>query len=955
MCDVLGYVTVGIKVEDKNFVLDVLVIPDLPHSLILGADFWRITGVVPNLRDGNWTFSVDAIAEHLKPQTELSAEENFRLNSLLETQFNDMKDGVGCTNLVEHKIVTSASPIKQRYYPVSPVVQKAIDEQLDEMLRDGIVEPSNSPWASPIVLVKKKDGSYRFCVDYRKLNKVTVRDAYPIPMVSNTLDKLRNAKYLTTLDIKSAYWQIPMAEDSKPHTAFTVPNRGLFQFRRMPFGLSNSPATWQRFIDLVIAHDLEPFVFVYLDDIVIVTPDFETHLKIIEEVFSRLRNAGLTVSRDKCQFCKPELKYLGYIVDRNGLHVDPEKVQAILQIPSPTNVGEVRRIIGMTSWYRRFIPDYSTLTAPITKLLRKNSKFLWTDECDDAFRTLKQILISAPVLSCPDFSLPFVIQCDASGYGLGAVLTQQHVDGERVVAYISRSLTKNERNFTVTERECLAVLWAIERLRPYIEGVKFSVITDHYSLIWLSNLKDPRGRLSRWAVALEQYDFEIIHRKGKDHQVPDCLSRSVPILDSVQVQSSLPVDRWYESRVNAVSKFPEKNPCWRIGDDKCLYKHISSGNEKLDGGQNSWKKVVPKNQRKQLISEAHDLPTSGHLGVFKTYHRLAVLYYWPKMRADVAAYVRKCHTCLSQKPEQKSPPGLMLSRSYVSKPWEVISADLMGPLPKSSQGYRFILVVCDYFSKFTLTFPLRTATASAVAKIIEDNVFLLFGVPASIIVDNGVQFRSHLFSKLMANYHVKIRFTANYHPQANPTERVNRVLKTMLSSYVEDNQRNWDKILAKVTCAIRSSKHEVTRHSPYYVNFGREMILKGDDQLFKDKDQNISKRDNEALDERRTEFERLYTEVKERLSKAYQNNARIYNLRRRDVQYIVGQPVYKRNFVLSDAAKYYSAKLAPKYTGPFIIHKKVSPWTYELKDLRGSPRGTWHVKDLKPNPDTHEL
>lgn len=236
-------------------------------------------------------------------------------------------------------------------------MQRQIDLELENMLKDDIIEPSHSGWASPILLVKKKDGTYRFCVDFRKLNAVTTPDSYPLPYISNVLDKLRNAHYLSSLDIKSVYWQVPVAENSRRYTAFTVPNRGLFHFKRMPFGLRNSPTTWQRLIDSVLGFDLEPYVFVYLD-VIIVTPTFEKHLSVLDEVFRSLYQANLTVSWGKCSFCRPELRYLGYVVDANGLHVDPEKVKAMLELPSPQSVTEVRRIMGIFSWYRRFLPNF---------------------------------------------------------------------------------------------------------------------------------------------------------------------------------------------------------------------------------------------------------------------------------------------------------------------------------------------------------------------------------------------------------------------------------------------------------------------------------------------------------------------------------------------------------------------------------------------------------------------
>lgn len=306
----------------------------------------------------------------------------------------------------------------------------------------------------------------------------------------------------------------------------------------MPFGLKNAPAVWQRLMDKIIGADLEPFVFVYLDDIIVITETFEKHLEILSILFGRLRDAGLTLSREKSHFCKPELKYLGYIVDKHGLRVDPEKVDAITKIPVPKTVEEVRSFIGLASWYRRFVPSFSAVLFPITQLLQKNGKFVLSSECDNAFKTVKECLVSAPLLSCPDFSLPFTVQTDSSDFGLGAVLSQQTSDGEKVVCYLSPSLTKAERKYSTTEKELLCVVWALEKLRPYIEGSHFTVITDHYSLIWLHNLKDPNGRLSRWAVRLQQFDFTIIHRKGKNHVVPDYLSRSVPLVDCDTVNIS---------------------------------------------------------------------------------------------------------------------------------------------------------------------------------------------------------------------------------------------------------------------------------------------------------------------------------------------------------------------------------------------------------------------------------
>lgn len=967
-CVGIGTVDIPFRVQNRVKIINTLVIPSISHSLVLGANFWRQMGIVPDLRHDSWTFTTNSSVEiksvQLQSRTELTPEQLVRLNQLVDNVFKDMGETLGCTTLVEHEIKTSSPPIKQRYYPVSPVMQSHINHELDKLLEQNIVEQSKSPWSSPILLVRKKDNSYRFCVDYRKLNKVTERDAYPLPYVSATLDRLRDARYLSSLDIKSAYFQVPLTESSRSLTAFTVPNRGLYQFRRLPMGLANSPATFQRLIDRVLGADLEPYVFCYLDDIIIITQTFDKHLEILKEVFRRLKIAQLTVAKEKCFFCRPELKYLGYIVDHNGLRVDPEKISAILSIPQPTCVSEVRRIIGLASWYRRFVPDFSTVSAPLCNLLRKNKKFIWDESCEKSFRLLKEHLISAPVLSCPDFSLPFTIQTDASGYGIGAVLTQQQEEGEKVICYLSRSLTRNERNFSTTERECLAVLWAIERLRPYIEGTHFKVITDHHSLVWLNRLQSPSGRLARWAVKLQQYDYEIIHRKGKDHVVPDTLSRSVPVADSAAMVSnnlnilgivpsviselSVNSDRWYAKLFRQIQNKPSKFPQWRITDNN-LYKNIKVLYPELAQSKDYWRLVVPRPGRQKLIGEAHDLLC--HAGGYKTFHKLAETYYWPKMRYDVSAYVRRCKVCLSVKPEQKRPAGLMLSaQTVISRPFELLCADLVGPLPKSTSGFQYILVVADCFSKFPLLFPLRTATAISVCKAIEDNVFLMFGCPNAVIVDNGVQFRSKEFINLMERYKVSIKYTALYHPQANPCERINRVLKTMLRCYVSDNHRLWDKHLHQVASAIRSSKHEVTGMTPNFIVFGRELSNRGNginssEPILFDR--------STVDDERVNGLNRVFVDVQKRLRRAYEQSKSNYDLRRRDQQFLINDQVWRRNYIQSDASKYFAAKLAPRYLGPFRIAKRLSPWTYQLVDAENKYSGVWHVKDLKAHPPDH--
>lgn len=719
-CTSIGVIPAPVCLMNRVKLIDILVIPELATKLILGTDFWLTMDLVPNLKKDVWHFdSEDSSVEicGITNHRQLAQEQQVALEALLTKKFEAMSDQLGYTCVAVHdiRLKPGTIPIKQRYYPVSPAKQKILDHELQQMLKLGVIEPSKSAWSSPVLLVPKSNGEYRFCVDYRALNKVTVKDAYPLPYVNAILDRLKEARYLSCLDIKSAYWQVPMKESARELTAFTVPGRGLYQFLRMPFGLTNAPATWQRLIDQVLGVDLEPHVMVYLDDIVIFTPTFEEHLKVLEKVLDRLATSGLTLSRDKCQFCKDSLRYLGYVVDQRGLRVDPEKVASIMNVSTPTTAKEVRSFLGMASWYRRFIPSFATIVAPLTGLTKKHVSFAWTEKCEEAFRNIKNCLVSPPILTCPDFDKPFILQTDASAYGLGAVLTQKFEDGEKVICFLSRSLTKAERNFTTTERECLAVLWAVEKLRHYLEGTEFTVVTDHSSLLWLDRLKDPTGRLARWALRLQQFTYTIVHRKGSEHVVPDYLSRSVPIsieqVDVCEGDFANTTDCWYRKMVLNVKSQPDRYSQWRE-ENGLLYKYKKCTIPELSCSTDYWKIVVPRDKRKDLLVKYHNDVRSGHVGSNKTYWKLQTRYTWPKMRYDVGHYVKSCKTCAACKPEQKLPAGQMGSPRVTDRPWQLLSLDYMGPFPRSSHGNAYLLVVNDYFSKFTIMKPFRAATTN---------------------------------------------------------------------------------------------------------------------------------------------------------------------------------------------------------------------------------------------------
>ena len=406
---------------------------------------------------------------------------------------------------------------------VSPKEREQIDKLTKDMLEQGVCSKSKSPWVSPVVLVRKKDGSTRFCVDYRRLNAITTRDVYPLPRIDDCLAALGGNKYFSLLDLVSGYWQVPMATDDKEKTAFTTPS-GLYEFDVLPFGLSNAPATFQRLMDVVLAGLKWHNLLVYLDDICVFSDSFETHLASLTQTFERLRSFNLKLKPGKCHILQREFRYLGHIISAGGMSTDPVKTTAVKAMPAPRNVKGVRSFLGICNYYRRFIDKFAIVGKPLYTLLNTTEKFVWTDAHQRSFEDLKVSLTTAPMLKFPDYNAMFIVQTDASDDGLGAVLSQRITGEERVIEYSSRTLRPAEVNWTVREKEALAIIYACETFRPYVYLTKFVIETDHHSLQWLMTAKTP-ARLVRWALRLSEFDFEIKYRKGSSNSNADALSR----------------------------------------------------------------------------------------------------------------------------------------------------------------------------------------------------------------------------------------------------------------------------------------------------------------------------------------------------------------------------------------------------------------------------------------------
>lgn len=976
----LGYLNIPYTYKNHTRVVPTVVVPEISKP-ILGCNFWKSFGITPMADLGNgpeqvgeFSETTELIAFTLEPVETLPSiptpdedttldvptldipegkqeptEETIEVeHELTEDQRRELlavvkqfeftcSEKLGRTNLIEHEIVLKegAKPKNQPVYRCSPSIQKEIDSEIERFKQMGVIEECYSEWTNPLVPVRKSNGKIRVCLDSRRINAMTVKDTYPIRNMLEIFQRLERAKFFSIIDLKDAYFQIPLKEECRNFTAFRT-SKGLFRFKVCPFGVTNAPFTMCRLMDKVIGFDLMPAVFVYLDDIVVASNTLEEHMKLLKEVATRLKTANLTISLEKSRFCRKQIKYLGYLLTEKGVSIDSSRIAPILDYARPKNVKDVRRLLGLAGFYQRFIRNYSRITVPITDLLKKcKKKFCWTDEAEEAFMELKSVLTSAPILANPDFTKTFTIESDASDTAVGAALVQE-LDGEtRVIAYFSKKLSRTQRAYSSVEKECLGVLLAIENFRHYVEGSHFRVVTDARSLLWLFTIGVESGnsKLLRWALKIQSYDIQLVYRKGANNITADCLSRSINVIELASLNSK------HDELIEKIKNDPQKHPDYRITDGQ-IYRYTTTA--KADDPRFRWKLVPREEERNGLIKKEHEV---AHFGADKTLHSLKRHYTWPGMIAQVKKFCRECFKCQTSKAgNQNVTPPMGAQKEFVEYPWQFVTLDYVGPLPVSGKGrHTCLLVATDVFSKFVLVQPFREAKASSLVDFVKNMIFLLFGVPEVILTDNGTQFTSKIFRNLLAEYNVTHWLTPSYHPQVNNTERVNRVITTAIRATIKQH-KNWADGLQSIACAIRNAVHESTKYSPYFVVFGREMVSDGQEyRTMRDLPPTDVK--NEEEQKRRKQ---LFENIKAQLAKAYERHKRTYNLRsNKDCPtYTAGETVLKRTFDLSDKAKGFCAKLAPKYE-PAVVRRLLGKHCYELEDLTGKRLGVFYGNHLK--------
>jgi len=856
-------------------------------------------------------------------------------------------------------------------YPLSEPENQAMKEYIDDNLAKGFIRPSKSPAGAPCFFVKKKDGGLRLCVDFRALNKLTVKNRYPLPLFSDILARLSSAKIFTKLDLRGAYNLVRIRPGDEWKTAFRT-RFGHFEYTVMPFGLTNAPAVFQHLMNDVFRDLLDVTVICYLDDILIFSQDPADHTRHVIEVLRRLKEHGLYLKLEKCLFDASSVEYLGYIISVDGIRMDPSKIAAVTTWPTPTCVRDIQCFLGFANFYRRFINGFSRITKPLTQLLRKDTLFRWTPAADAAFNTLKSAFTSESFLLHPDTTQPFIVETDASDFALSGVLSQFDASQQlRPVAYFSRQLTPPEANYPVYDKELLAIKECFAEWRHLLQGARqaVTVYCDHKNLEYFMTTQQLNRRQARWAQFFADYDFRITYKPGKLNRKPDALSRRPDYMFSdddkvhtnkhrlLQPGQVIPGPSVVVNSINS-SDLLEKTYSlftYAITIDDDLRQALVAATAEDSFAQTALKTLdsppdpatdsvllaspdanfsfndgllfhfgkmyIPTIElRTKILEMHHDSPAAGHPGRQKTFELVSRHYWWPELRAFVNDYVDSCD-CLRSKPVRHAPYGQLNPLPIPENRWTNITMDFIVDLPVSN-NFDSIFVVVDRLTKMAHFIPCcKTDDAPRIASLFITNIFRLHGLPTIIVSDRDSKFLSRFWTAVFDALKVKLKFSTAFHPQTDgQTERVNQSLEQYLRCYIDYNQSNWCDLLPLAEFAYNNSIHSTTKQTPFFANYGFHPRM------------NFSVPDSTApaAHEFLSQLENQLTDLKHQLAITNAAMKRHVDTKRKIPPiFSAGEKVWllRRNVKTTRP----SDKLDHRRLGPFPIIERLSDVTYRLR------------------------
>uniref|UniRef100_A0A8C1UQM8 Gypsy retrotransposon integrase-like protein 1 n=1 Tax=Cyprinus carpio TaxID=7962 RepID=A0A8C1UQM8_CYPCA len=826
-------------------------------------------------------------------------------------------------------LLPGTSPPKGRLFSLSGPERAAMEKYLSESLAAGVIRPSSSPAGAGFFFVKKKDGSLRPCIDYRGLNDITIKNRYPLPLMSSAFEILQGARYFTKLDLRNAYHLVRIREGDEWKTAFNTPT-GHFEYRVLPFGLTNAPAVFQALVNDVLRDMINKFVFVYLDDILIFSRSLQVHIQHVRRVLQRLLENQLFAKAEKCSFHNQSVPFLGHIISVEGICMDPAKVEAVSDWPTPGNRKSLQSFIGFANFYRRFIRNFGQVAAPLTALTSTKKPFCWSLAAQAAFDELKKRFSSAPILITPDPTRQFIVEVDASEVGVGAVLSQRSPLDNKLhpCAYFSHRLSPTERNYDIGNRELLAVRLALGEWRHWLEGSAepFLVWTDHRNLEYIQTAKRLNSRQARWALFFGRFNFTLSYRPGSKNIKPDALSRQFTAPEDATPPDTIlspgcvvgSVTWGIEERVRLAqseAEVPEGGPVGRL--------------------------FVPESVRPEVLEWGHASKLVCHPGVRRTLAAIRQRFWWPGMGGEVRGFVVACSVCAQSKSSSSVPVGLLQPLPVPSRPWSHIALDFVSGLPESS-GNTVVLTVVDRFSKAVHFIPLpKLPSARETARAVVDHVFRIHGLPEDVVSDRGPQFVSHFWREFCRQIGATASLSSGFHPQTNgQTERANQDLGRTLRCLASQNPSSWCQQLTWVEYAHNTLPVSSTGLSPFFCCLGYQP------PLFPSQSSEAAVPSVQAFISR---CRRTWRRAREALLRTRERTKRLADRRRAEApRYICGQKVWlsTKNLPLKVPSK----KLAPRFIGPYPIVKVLSPVAVRLRLPHPLRRvhPVFHVSCVKP-------